>query len=174
MENISSKTTGFSEKKEEPEIWIAPGAVVDGDVHLSDGDSIWYNAVIRAEKAPVILAENVNIQDNATLHTDPGFPVEIGEGTTVGHNTIVHGCRIGKNCVIGMGSIILNGAVIEDNCIVGAGALVTEGKVIPEGSLAIGLPAKAVRRLSEAEIEGNRENAKEYLELMEEKLKDRK
>lgn len=154
--------------KENEAKYIAPGAQVHGDVSLKKGASIWYGTVIRAEHAPVTIGEDSNVQDACVMHTDPDFPVVIGKGVSVGHGAIVHGAKVGDNSLIGMGAILLNGSKIGKNCLIGAGALVREGQEIPDGSLAVGVPAKVLRSLSEQEIEGNRHNAKEYLELAEE------
>ena len=141
------------------DILICEGACVAGDVTLSKGVNVWYNAVLRGDEGPITVGENTNIQDCAIVH----FKTEIGAGCTIGHGAIVHGCTIGNNVLVGMGAIILNGARIADNCIVGAGALVTGKLDAPEGSLVLGNPAKVVRALTDAEIEGIREDAKQYL-----------
>ena len=146
-------------------VFIAPGAFVIGDVKLGENVGIWYNAVVRGDSNAIEIGDNTNVQDNATIHTDADFPVHIGNGVTIGHNAIVHGCTVGDNSVIGMGSIILNGAVIGENCIVGAGALVTGKLCVPANSLVLGNPAKVVRELTEAEIGSNRANAAHYVEM---------
>lgn len=146
--------------------FIAPGAYVGGDVTLGNNVGIWYNAVVRGDSGHIEIGDNSNVQDNCTVHTDPGHKVTIGTGVTIGHNAIVHGCTIEDNTIIGMGSIILNGAVIGKNCMVGAGALVTGKMKIPDNSLVFGNPAKIVRQLTEEEIEANRQNAKHYVMLM--------
>ena len=125
--------------------FIAKGAHVVGKVSIGENVSIWYNAVVRADTNTITIGCDTNIQDNATLHTDAGFPVQIGAGVTVGHNAVVHGCTVGDNTVIGMGSIVLSGAVIGSNCIIGAGSLVTGKMRIPDNSLAFGNPAKIFR-----------------------------
>jgi carbonic anhydrase/acetyltransferase-like protein (isoleucine patch superfamily) len=129
--------------------WIAETAVLIGRVRLLRDASIWFNAVVRGDNEWIELGERSQIQDNATLHTDPGFPMTIGKDCVIGHNTILHGCTIGDNSLIGMGAIVLNGAKIGAGCLVGAGALVTEGKSFPDGSLIIGSPARAVRTLDD-------------------------
>ncbi len=118
--------------------------------------------MIRGDVAPIRIGARTNIQDGAVLHADPGFPLEIGEGCTIGHRAIVHGCTVGDNTLIGMGATVLNGARIGANCLVGAGALVTEGKEFPDGSLIVGAPAKVVRSLDAAAIEGLRQSAERY------------
>ena len=147
-----------------PEAFIAPGASVYGDVIIGKDCSIWFHAVVRGERAPIMIGEGSNIQDNCTIHLDPGNKVTIGDYVTIGHGAIVHGCTIGNNVLIGMGAIVLDGAVVEDNCIIGAGALVTQNKVMPEGSLVLGNPAKMVRVLSEEEKASIVKNAKEYVD----------
>ena len=146
--------------------FIAKGAHVVGKVSIGENVSIWYNAVVRADTNTITIGCDTNIQDNATLHTDAGFPVQIGAGVTVGHNAVVHGCTVGDNTVIGMGSIVLSGAVIGSNCIIGAGSLVTGKKRIPDNSLAFGNPAKIIRAVTAEEADANRENAAHYVALM--------
>ena len=114
--------------------------------------SVWFGAVLRGDNEWIELGERSQIQDNATLHTDPGFPMTIGPNCVIGHNVILHGCTVGANSLIGMGAIVLNGAKIGDNCLVGAGALITEGKTFPDKSLIVGAPARAIRTLDEAAI----------------------
>ncbi len=154
-------------------VYLAGGAVVVGDVTLGENVGIWYNAVVRGDTNSIVIGSNTNVQDNATLHTDKDYKLHIGEGVTIGHNAVVHGCTVGDNTVIGMGSIVLSGAIIGKNCIIGAGALVTGKMNIPDGSLVMGSPAKVVRPLMEHEIEQNRENAVHYVELMKETKKSR-
>jgi carbonic anhydrase/acetyltransferase-like protein (isoleucine patch superfamily) len=129
--------------------WIAETAVVIGKVRMMRDTSVWFGAVLRGDNEWIELGERSQIQDNATLHTDPGFPMVIGSNCVIGHNVILHGCRIGDNSLIGMGAILLNGAKIGANSLVGAGALVTEGKTFPDNSLIVGAPARAVRTLDE-------------------------
>ena len=136
-------------------------------VTVAFGVSIWPGASVRAELAAVSIGEECNIQDNATLHTDEGYPIQLGRGVTVGHNAVLHGCTVGDNTVIGMGAIVLNGAKIGENCIIGAGALVRGGMEVPAGSMVVGIPGVIKRTLSEAEIEANRNNCREYLHLAE-------
>jgi carbonic anhydrase/acetyltransferase-like protein (isoleucine patch superfamily) len=127
--------------------WIAPSATVAGRVSIGREVGIWFGAALRGDDEALELGERTNVQDNAVLHADPGFPLLIGRGCTIGHGAIVHGCTIGDNTLVGMGATIMNGARIGANCIIGANALVTEGKVFPENSLIMGAPAKAVRSL---------------------------
>ena len=145
-------------------VFKADGCHIVGDVTIGKHSSVWYNAVIRADTDRIIIGESTNIQDNCVLHVDAGHPLTVGNGVTVGHSAILHGCTIGDNTLIGMGSIILNDAVIGRDCIIGAGTLVTQKKTIPDGSLVYGNPAKVVRALTEEEIASNRHSAEEYLE----------
>jgi carbonic anhydrase/acetyltransferase-like protein (isoleucine patch superfamily) len=140
------------ELPEDGKYWIAPTAAVIGKVRLKTDSSVWFGAVLRGDNEWIELGERSQIQDNATLHTDLGFPLTIGPDCVIGHNVILHGCTIGANCLIGMGAIVLNGAKIGANSLVGAGALITEGKTFPEGSLIVGAPARAVRSLDDAAI----------------------
>ena len=149
----------------EPTAWIAPGAHVLGDVTMGPGCSIWYNAVIRADEAPVTIGANTNVQDCAVIHVSRDCPVTLGEGVTIGHGAIVHGCTVGDNSLVGMGAIVLDGAVIGRDCIVGAGSLVTQGTHIPDGTVAFGSPAKVIRHMRDADIAANQANAAEYVRL---------
>lgn len=145
-------------------VFLAKGAIVRGDVTLGDNTSVWFNAVIRADTAPITVGANSNIQDNCVLHVDSDASICIGDHVTIGHGAIVHGCTIGDNSLIGMGAILLNNAVIGKNCIIGAGALVTQGTVIPDGSLVIGSPATIKRAVTEEEIADITRNALHYVE----------
>ncbi|TMJ90885.1 MAG: gamma carbonic anhydrase family protein, partial [Alphaproteobacteria bacterium] len=129
--------------------WIADSAVVIGRVRLKSDASVWFNAVLRGDNEWIELGERSQIQDNAMLHTDPGFPLTIGENCVIGHNVVLHGCRIAANSLIGMGAVVLNGAKIGRNSLVGAGAVVTEGKEFADNSLIVGSPARVVRALDE-------------------------
>ena len=129
--------------------WIAPNASVIGKVRMKLDTSVWFGAVLRGDNEWIELGERSQIQDNATLHTDPGFPMTIGPNCVIGHNVILHGCTVGANSLIGMGAIMLNGARIGENSLVGAGALITEGKTFPDKSLIVGAPARAIRTLDE-------------------------
>jgi carbonic anhydrase/acetyltransferase-like protein (isoleucine patch superfamily) len=140
------------ELPEEGRYWIAPNASVIGKVRLKTDTSVWFGAVMRGDNEWIELGERSQIQDNATLHVDPGYPMTIGPNCVIGHNVILHGCTIGANTLIGMGAILLNGSKIGDNCLVGAGALITEGKTFPERSLIVGSPARAVRTLDDEAI----------------------
>ena len=144
--------------------WIAESASVIGRVRLKTDASVWFNSVLRGDNEWIELGERSQIQDNATLHTDPGFPMTIGPDCVIGHNVILHGCTIGANSLVGMGAILLNGARIGDNCLVGAGALITEGKTFPDRSLIVGAPARAVRTLDAAAIKGIAADADIYVQ----------
>ncbi len=146
-----------------PSAFVAPGAVVLGDVTVGAGCSVFFGAVIRAEHDAITLGENTNIQDNCVLHVDAGFPLTLGRGVTVGHGAVLHGCAVGDNTLIGMGAVVLNGAVVGRNCIVGAGALVPQNAVIPDGTLVLGAPAKVRRQVTEAEIAANAASAAGYV-----------
>jgi carbonic anhydrase/acetyltransferase-like protein (isoleucine patch superfamily) len=132
------------------EFWIAETAVVIGRVRLKRDTSIWWGAVLRGDNDWIEIGEHTQIQDNCTIHTDPGLPATIGAECVIGHNAILHGCTIGSHSLVGMGAIVLNRARIGRHCIVGAGALVTEGKEFPDHSLIVGSPARAVRTLDDA------------------------
>lgn len=157
IKNLKEKKVNIHE-----DTFIAETADIIGDVTIGKGSSIWYGAVARGDMEYIKIGKYTNIQDNASLHVDMDKPLEIGDYTTVGHNAVVHGCKIGNNCIIGMGAIILNGAVVGDNCIIGAGSVVTEGANIPPNSLVIGIPGKVRRQLNESEAESLKENAIEY------------
>lgn len=143
--------------------YIAEGAIVLGDVTLGEDSSVWFHATVRADREKIVIGTGSNIQDNAVVHVDAGYPVTIGDYVTVGHGAIVHGCEVQSNTLIGMGAIILNGAKIGKNCIIGAGALVTQNAVIPDNSLVVGCPGKVLREVTEAELASSLENAKEYV-----------
>ena len=148
---------------EEGRYWVAPNAAVIGKVRLKIDCSIWFGAVLRGDNEWIELGERSQIQDNATLHTDAGFPITIGPGCVIGHNVILHGCTLGAHTLIGMGAIVLNGARIGANSIVGAGALITEGKSFPERSLIVGTPARAIRTLDETATAGIADGAEFYV-----------
>ncbi|HUU25619.1 MAG TPA: gamma carbonic anhydrase family protein [Methyloceanibacter sp.] len=129
--------------------WVAETAIVVGKVRLHSDVSIWYGTVMRGDNEWIDIGARSQIQDNATLHTDPGFPLTVGQSCVIGHNVILHGCTIGDNTLIGMGTTILNGAKIGSNCLVGANALITEGKEFPDNAVILGAPAKAVREVDD-------------------------
>ena len=146
-----------------PSAFIAAGAVVIGDVTLGADASVWFNAVLRGDSESLRIGAGSNIQDGAICHADPGMPLIIGEGVTIGHRAIAHGASIGDHSLIGMGAIVMNGARIGRHCLVGAGALVTEGKVFPERSLILGSPARVVRPVTDDEVAMMRRTAAEYV-----------
>lgn len=132
----------------EDEYWIAPTAAVMGRVILKKNASVWWGAVLRGDNDPIIVGEGSNIQDGSVCHTDTGSPLTIGANVTVGHMVMLHGCTIGDNSLVGIGSIVLNGARIGKNCLIGANCLITEGKEIPDNSLVMGAPGKVVREIT--------------------------
>lgn len=142
--------------------WIAPDAQVMGNVTLGQGASVWFGVVIRGDGEPIRIGARTNIQDLSVLHTDPGHPVTIGDGCTIGHRAILHGCTLEDNVLIGMGATILNGARIGAGSLIGAGALITEGKEIPPGSLVMGAPGRVVRTLDDAAQDRLRASADHY------------
>ena len=133
--------------------WIAPDAIVIGSVILEPNASVWFGCIVRADNDTITIGENSQLQDGCVVHVDPGVPVRIGKGVSVGHMAMLHGCEIGDGSLIGIKSVILNGAKVGRNCLIGAGSLVAENKEIPDGSLVIGTPGKVVRQLSPKEIE---------------------
>ncbi|HEV2109126.1 MAG TPA: gamma carbonic anhydrase family protein [Thermomicrobiales bacterium] len=148
----------------DPTAYVADGAQLIGDVVLDSGASVWFNAVIRGDSDRITVGSETNVQDGAVLHADPGFPCMIGHRVVIGHGAILHGCQISDDCLIGMGAIILNGARIGPGCIVAAGALVPEGKEFPARSLIIGVPAKAAREVSDAEMASIQDGVTHYRE----------
>ena len=133
----------------ESSAWIAHDANIIGKVKILEKASIWFGATLRGDNEEILLGQGSNIQENCVLHTDHGFPLEIGQNCTIGHSVILHGCTIADSTLIGMGSTILNGARIGTGCLIGAGSLITENKVIPDGSLVMGSPGKVIRQLDE-------------------------
>lgn len=133
------------------EAYIAPTAALIGDVTVGRDSSVWFGAVIRGDNAPITIDEGTSVQDNVVLHTEPGRALHVGSNVTIGHNAIVHCSEVGDNTLVGMGAILLDGAVIGKNCIIGAGAVVKENAIVPDGTMMVGVPAKAVRELSEAQ-----------------------
>ena len=145
------------------EYWIAPTAVLIGKVRLLKGASVWFGAVLRGDHEWITVGENSNVQDNSVIHADPGQPVVIGRDVTVGHRVILHSTTIGDGALIGMGSTLLNRSAIGARCLVGANSLVTEGKTFEEGSMIVGAPARAIRKLNEAELMGLKMSAAGYV-----------
>lgn len=143
--------------------WVAPSAVVLGNVIMHEDSSVWFGAVVRGDNDPITIGERSNVQDGAVLHTDMGFPLSIGPDVTIGHQAMLHGCTVGEGALIGIQALVMNGAVIGKHSLVGAKALVTEGKSFPERSLILGSPAKVVRELTDEEVEVLRLSAAGYV-----------
>ncbi|MFE3407489.1 gamma carbonic anhydrase family protein [Streptomyces mirabilis] len=156
---------GGKDPQVDPEAFTAPTSVVIGDVTLHAGASVWYGAVLRADFGPIVVGADSNIQDNCTLHVDPGFPITVGERVSVGHNAVLHGATVEDDCLIGMGATVLNGAVIGAGSLVAAQALVPQGMRVPPGSLVAGVPAKVKRPLTEEERQGLTLNGTFYVDL---------
>ena len=144
------------------ETFVAEDATVIGDVTLAQGTSVWPQAVLRGDNASIRIGQYSNVQEGAVLHADPGYALTVGEGVTIGHQAMLHGCSIGDGALIGIQAVVLNGAIIGKNCLVGAGAIVTEGKVFPDNSLILGAPAKVVRELTPEAITDMHCNARDY------------
>ncbi len=150
----------------EKKVYIAPGAVVTGEVQLGQNVSIWYGAVLRGDSGTITVGDDTNIQEGCILHEQ----TTVGKGCTIGHGAIIHGCTIGNNCLVGMGAIVLDGAVIGDDCLVAAGSLVTGKMDAPAGSLIMGNPAKVVKTLTPEQIGANKTSAEHYIELAQKQL----
>ncbi len=148
----------------DPSVWVAPSAAVIGKVVMAAHSSIWFNVTARGDNDPITIGERTNVQDNSVLHTDMGAPLTLGAGVTVGHKVMLHGCTVGDNSLIGMGSTILNHAKIGANSIVGAGSLITEGKIFPDGVLIVGSPARVVRELKPEQLELIKMSAQVYVD----------
>ena len=148
--------------KNSGENWVAPNAVVIGDVTLEKNTSIWFNAILRGDIENIHIGEGSNVQDGSVLHTDPGYPLKVGKNVTIGHLVMLHGCTIGDNSLIGIGAVILNNVKIGKNCIIGAKSLITENKEIPDNSLVVGSPGKVIRKLTEEEVIAVEKNAIRY------------
>ncbi|MDH7592887.1 MAG: gamma carbonic anhydrase family protein [Methanomicrobiales archaeon] len=146
-------------------LFVAPGAIVTGDVILDEEVNIWYGAVIRGDRDRISIGRGTNIQDNAVVHTSRGYPVGVGAYVSVGHGAILHGCRIADRVLVGMGAIVMNGASIGPGSIVGAGAVVTEKTTIPENSVVLGVPGRVVRSTTAEESAHIMRNAQGYIEL---------
>jgi carbonic anhydrase/acetyltransferase-like protein (isoleucine patch superfamily) len=142
--------------------WVAPQATLIGRVTLSKKASVWFGAVVRADNEPVQIGEASNVQEGAVLHTDPGFPLDIGANVTIGHQAMLHGCTVGEGSLIGIQAVVLNGAVIGKQCLVAAGAIITEGKSFPDRSLILGAPAKVARQLTDEEVARLVDSAADY------------
>ena len=156
---------GSSAPKIDATAWVAPNATLIGAVSLAAHSSVFYGAVLRADEGAIRIGAGSNIQDNVTMHTDPGLELSVGSRVSVGHGAILHGCAIEDDCLIGMGATILNGAVVGQGSLVAAGSVVLENTLIPSGSLVTGIPAKAIRSLNAEERASLVENARHYAEL---------
>ena len=143
--------------------WIAPTAVLIGKVSLGSNASVWWHSVLRGDDEPITVGEGSNIQDGCVLHTDPGFPVVVGAGVTIGHMVALHGCTIGDGSLVGIGAVVLTGAVIGRNCLIAARALIPEGKTIPDNSLVMGAPGKVLREVTPDHLARMRETAEIYV-----------
>ena len=144
--------------------FIAPNATIIGNVELAKDSSVWFGAILRGDNDLISIGEATNVQDGTIIHTDDGIPLRVGARVTIGHAAILHGCTVGDESLVGIGAVLLNGSSIPRHCVVGARALVTEGKTFPERSLIIGSPARAIRTLTDEEIEGIRASAAHYVE----------
>ena len=144
--------------------WVADSARVIGRVDLAEGASVWFGAVLRGDNEPIRIGKGSNVQDGTLIHTDPGFPVTLGQNVSIGHQVMLHGCTIGEGSLVGIQAVVLNGAKIGKHCLVGAGSLVTENKEFPDGSMILGSPAKVVRSLTPEQIEGLQRTALHYVE----------
>lgn len=143
--------------------WIAPDAQIIGNVRLEDDASVWFASVLRGDNERIALGARTNVQDGCLLHTDMGYPMDIGSDCSIGHHAVLHGCSIGDNSLIGMGAILLNGVKIGRNCLVGANSLLTEGKVFPDNSLIVGSPARVIRSIDDAMVARLRGTAAHYV-----------
>ena len=146
-------------------VFVADGACLVGEVYVGDDSSVFYNAVLRGDLAPIRVGERTNIQDNVTVHVSTDVPTIIGNEVTVGHNAVLHACTIDDNVLIGMGAVVMDGVHIKKNCIVGAGSVVTQGREFPEGMLILGSPAHVVRELTTEELENVRGGVLRYMEI---------
>ncbi|MBM7692967.1 carbonic anhydrase/acetyltransferase-like protein (isoleucine patch superfamily) [Peribacillus deserti] len=150
--------------KIEPDVYVAENAVITGDVTIGSQSSVWFNSVIRGDVAPTYIGSKVNIQDNSVLHQSPNTPLILEDEVTIGHQVILHSCKIERGALIGMGSIVLDGAVIGSGAFIGAGSLVPQGKIIPPNTLAFGRPAKVIRELNDEDIRDMKRISREYAE----------
>ena len=154
LENKKAKNSGKN--------WVAPNAIIIGDVTLEENSSIWFNTTLRGDIENIFIGEGSNVQDGSVLHTDPGYPLKVGKNVTIGHMVMLHGCTVGDNSLIGIGAVILNNAKIGKNCIIGSKTLITENKEIPDDSLVFGSPGKIIRQVTKAEKKAVFDNAKRY------------
>lgn len=149
-------------------VFIAPTAVIIGDVKIGDNSSIWYGTVVRGDRDVITIGQNTNIQDNCTVHTDPGKPVTIGNNVSVGHSAVVHGCTLEDNCLIGINATVLNAAVIKTGSVIGSGAVVRQGQSVGPLQLAAGVPAIVKKELTETDVEGILQTSRTYMMLSQE------
>ena len=155
---------GEHEPRIDASAYVAPGAQLIGLIELHAGASVWFNAVLRGDNEPIVIGPDSNVQECAVLHTDPGCPLTIGRGVTIGHQVMLHGCTIGDNSLVGIQAVVMNNVRIGRDCLIGAGALVTEGRQIPDRSLVLGSPAKVVRELTDDDIARLRAGAENYVQ----------
>lgn len=160
---MTSYRIGAKQPSAASSAYVAPNVTLIGDVRVREHASIWPHVVARGDNEPITIGAQSNVQEGAILHADPGFPLTIGEGVTIGHQAMLHGCTIGNGSLIGIQAVILNGAVIGEDSLVGAGAIVTEGKIFPPRSLILGAPAKVARELDDAAVANLRANAEGYV-----------
>jgi len=146
-------------------VFLAPGAAVVGDVTIEEKASVWFGAVLRGDRCSIRIGRGSNVQDCAVVHTSAGYEVEVGEMVSIAHGAVVHGCRIGSCCLVGMNAVVMNGVEVGEECIVGAGAVLPEHRRYPPRSLILGVPARVVRSLEDSEVEAVRRNAEVYMEL---------
>ncbi len=147
---------------DENDCWIAPNAVVIGNVHIGRNASIWWGVTIRGDNERIAIGEGSQVQDGSVLHADPGFPLTLEKNVSIGHMAMVHGCTVGEGSLIGIGAVVLNGAKIGKNCLIGAKAFVKEGMEVPDGSMVLGIPGKVVRQMSDEQIKGINNTAFSY------------
>lgn len=147
---------------EDGDFWVAPDANLIGRIVLESGASVWFGCTLRGDNEEIRIGAGSNVQENTVMHTDMGFPLNVGRNCTIGHKAMLHGCTLGNNTLIGMGATVLNGAVIGNNCLIGAGAIVTEGKQIPDNSMVLGAPGRVVKTLDEAWVQRLEASALHY------------
>ena len=145
-------------------VFVAPGAYLIGDVQIGKDSTVWFNAVIRADDGPIIIGERCSIQDNSTIHLYEGFPVVIEDDVTIGHNVILHGCKVGKRSIVGMGSTLLDNVEVGEECIIGANTLLAGGIKIPPRSLVLGSPGKVVRQLTDKDLQMLQMSSEHYVQ----------
>lgn len=156
------------------ENFIAPSAEIIGDVEIGQGSNVWYNAVVRADIGPIKIGKNVSVQDGCVLHTQQNIPLIVGDDVAIGHGAILHSCTIEKNCIIGMGAVLLSRSKIGKNCIIGAGSVITEETEIPDNSIAMGIPGKVVKTTTKKHLARIKRNIEEYIRLNKEYLAEKK